>query len=195
MSRWFFTLSFIANLLISHHGFANTFKIDQDHTTVSFKVRHLFSWTHGRFNQFEGEFIYDDKNPETWRVKALIDAESVDTNVEERDEHLRGKDFFDVKKFPEIIFKSSGVEQVSQGGMKLRGMLTIHGVERLVELDVMIHGSGRDPWGNTLASFTATTVINRKDFGLTWNKVAESGGVLVGDEVMITIDVEGVLQE
>ena len=175
--------------------FAATYQIDADHSTVGFKIKHLLSHVEGRFNQFEGSFEYDPEKPESWKAQATIQAASIDTNVAPRDKHLRSADFFDVEKFPTITFESTQVTDVTPTGAKLNGLLTIHGIQKPVVLDLEIHGVIKDPWGNVKAGFTAMTKINRKDFGLTWNKALEAGQVLVGEEVAITLEVEGLLQE
>ena len=174
--------------------FAATYKIDQDHTSVSFKIRHLLSYVQGNFNQFEGSFDYEPGKPEIWKTNVVIAAASVDTNVEARDKHLRTPEFFDVEKFPKLTFISTGVTEATETGAKLSGLLTIHGVEKPVVLNLQIHGIAKDPWGNTRSAFTAHTTVNRKDFDLNWNKVVETGQLLVGEEVEITLEVEGILQ-
>ncbi len=188
-------LACCAILLLNPAVFAATYKIDTDHTTVSFKIRHILTNVQGHFRQFEGSFDYDPAKPETWKTNATIQAASIDTNVPQRDKHLRSTDFFDVEKFPTIMFKGTEVADVTPTSAKLHGLLTIHGVEKPVVLDLEIQDVVKDPWGNVIASFTATTKINRKDFGLTWNQVLEAGKVLVGDEVEITLEVAGLLQE
>jgi polyisoprenoid-binding protein YceI len=129
-------------------------------------------------------------------VTGSIDVASIDTNSDKRDEHLRGADFFDVERYPKITFESTGVKDVDAAAKtgKLEGKLTIHGVTKDVVLDVAFTGAGQDPWGNKKAGFTAETKINRKDFGLNWNQTLETGGVLVGDEIAIRIDVEANVQ-
>ena len=170
---------------------AATYKIDKDHSTVSFKIRHLFSQVRGNFREFEGTLQYDPAKPEESTAEATVKTESIDTNVPERDKHLRTADFFDAAQYPELTFKSTKFTAESESKAKLEGLLTIHGVEKPVTFDVDIHGVGKDPWGNVRAGFSATANINRKDFGLTWNKTLETGGVLVGDEVEIILEVEG----
>ena len=174
---------------------AAVYKVDLDHTTVSFKVRHLFSKVQGLFNQFEGTIDYEPGKPEVWKASGTIDAASINTNVPQRDKHLRSADFFDVEKYPTISFKSTKVTNATETNAKLECLLTIHGVEKPVTLDLEIRGVGKDPWGNTRAGFTVTTKIDRKDFGLNWNEALETGGVLVGDEVEITLEVEGIRQK
>ena len=189
-----FSILAISLLFLSRPVLAATYKVDTDHTSVSFKIRHILSYVQGHFREFEGSFDYEPGKPETWKAEGTIQAASIDTNVKERDKHLRSSDFFDAEKFPTLSFKTTGVKEVTETGAKVDGLLTLHGVEKPVVLDVEIYGIAKDPWGNTRASFTATTKINRKDFGLNWNEVLETGQVLVGEEVKITLEVEGMLQ-
>lgn len=170
---------------------AADYSVDPAHSTVSFKIRHLFSKVQGEFKTFEGSFSYDASDLTQWKTEAVIDAASIDTNTAKRDEHLRSKDFFDTANFPKITFKSTGAREGADGAVVLDGLLTIHGVELPVELNVTIHGEGTDPWGNTRLGLTAVTKINRKDFGLTWNELLESGQALVGEDVEITLEIEG----
>ena len=176
-------------------AWATTYAIDKDHTTVGFKIRHLFSKVDGVFREFEGQFEFAPGAPDTWNAQATIQAASIDTRVEERDHHLRSADFFEVEKYPTITFKSTQVTEATPTSAKLQGLLTIHGVEKPVILDVAIHREGKDPWGNMRSGFTATTTIDRKDFGLTWNKALETGQFLVGEEVDITLEVEGLAKQ
>lgn len=172
---------------------ATTFQVDPAHTTVGFSVRHLFTSVQGRFDTFTGAITFDPAAPAATRVEGSIQAKSINTNNEKRDTHLRSGDFFDVEKFPAISFKSTGVRDVNleKNSAKLDGILTIRDQSKPVVLDVAFLGRGKDPWGNDKGGFTATTTINRKDFGLAWNETLETGGVLVGDEVTITINAEG----
>lgn len=180
---------------LSSPAFAATYSVDSDHTTVGFKIRHLLSYVQGQFDQFEGTFEYDPEKPEAWKVEATVQAASIDTNVAARDKHLRSADFFDVETHPTLVFKSTQVTDVTPSGAKLHGLLTLHGVEKPVVFNLEILGVVKDPWGNTLAGFSAKTVINRKDFGLTWNQAVETGQLLVGEEVEITLEVSGILQQ
>lgn len=188
-------LIFFLSLLFSTAGLAATYRIDTDHTTVSFRIRHLLSYVQGHFREFEGSFDYEPGKPDTWKASATIQAASIDTNVKERDKHLRSKDFFDVETHPTLTFQSTGVQEAMPTSTKLEGLLTIHGIQKPVVLDVEIHGVAKDPWGNVRSGFTATTNIHRKDFGLVWNQALETGQLLVGEEVAITLEVEGILQE
>jgi len=179
----------LALLLVTNAG-ATEYKIDPEHTSVVFRVRHLFTSVEGRFDKFEGRILFDPAAPAKAVVEGAIDAATVNTNVTERDKHLRSADFFDVTKHPKITFKTTKVLEVGADETrgKLAGKLGIRGIEKDVVLDVAFLGQGKDPYGNLKAGFSATTRINRKDFGLTWNDTLETGGVLVGDDVEIRID-------
>ncbi|GIW40319.1 MAG: polyisoprenoid-binding protein [Candidatus Binatia bacterium] len=183
--------------LLAAPSAATTYKVDPDHTSVTFRVRHLFTKVQGRFDRFEGKIVFDPSEPRKARVEGWIDVASVNTNVEERDKDLRSARFFDAAKYPKIEFRSTRVLEVAKDGKhgKLEGQLTIHGVTRPVVLDVAYLGEATDPWGNKRAGFSAKTTIDRKDFGLTWNEVLETGGVLVGEEVEIEIQAEGLVEE
>ncbi len=179
-------------LAVSAH--AATYTVDVDHTSVLFKTKHLFSKVQGRFNKFQGTVDYEPGKPELWKTGGSIDVTSIDTNVPERDKHLRSADFFDAEKYPTIEFKSTAVKNATDNGAKLEGLLKIHGVEKPVTLDVTINGVGKDPWGNTRAAFSAMTKINRKDFGINWNQALDNGGLLVGEEVEIILEIEAILK-
>ncbi len=173
---------------------AAKWKVDASHTHVGFSVTHLFTSVHGRFDGFEGVIEFDPENPEATVVRGTIDARTVNTNRAKRDKHLRSADFFDVEKYPTLRFESTGVSDVSGGRGKLSGNLTIRGVTRPVVLDVRYLGQGSDPWGNVRAGFKASLTISRKDYGLNWNELLETGGLLVGDQVEIQIDIEVMLE-
>ena len=194
MRRTILAAVLLGSVWLSASAQAASYKIDPDHSTVEFTIRHLLSNVKGTFNDFSGGFTYTPDHPEQWKADATIDAASIDTRVDKRDEHLRSKDFFDVQQFPALTFQSTEVTDVTPTNAKLHGLLTIHGVQKPVVFDVAIHGVAKDPWGNTRASFTATTIINRKDFGLNWNKAVEAGQLLVGEEVLITLEIEGIEQ-
>lgn len=179
-------------LLLAPAARAATYAIDLDHSTVGFKIRHLFSNVQGQFNDFAGTIDYEPGKPETWKAEATIQAASIDTNVEKRDTHLRSKDFLEVKTFSTLTFRTTGVRDATETSAKLDGILSLHGIEKPVTLDVALHGVGKDPWGNVRAGFTGKTTVNRKDFGLTWNQTLETGQLLVGEEVEITLEVEGI---
>lgn len=170
-------------------------KLDPAHTHVEFAVRHLMiSRVKGEFTDVEGSVRVQGDDISTAKLSVSIDADSIDTRVEQRDEHLRSPDFLDVESFPKLTFESTSVERVDDEHLKVTGDLTIRDVTREVVLDVTERGRATDPWGGERAGFGATTTIDRTDFGLTWNQALETGGVLVGDEVKITLDAELVLE-
>ena len=171
---------------------AATYTVDQDHSSVQFKIKHLFSNVKGTFKTFEGTVDYEPGKPESWKTSGSIDVASIDTNEPKRDQHLQSPDFFDAAKEPKIEFHSTGVKEASATGAKLEGTLKMHGIEKPVVLDVAINGVGKDPWGNVRAAFSATTKINRKDFGMTWNQALDNGGVLLGEEVQIDLEIEAI---
>jgi polyisoprenoid-binding protein YceI len=174
---------------------AATYKIDADHSTIGFKIHHFVGKVAGRFNKFEGTFDYDQADSKAWKTQATIDAASIDTSSAKREEHLRGADFFDVKKFPTLSFVSTGITDIQGTKAKLHGNLTMHGVTKAVVLDLETLGTAKDPWGNQRASFEANGTVNRKDFGIIWNKTLETGGLMLGEDVAISLDIEGVQQK
>ena len=186
------SLAVLASLVVASSAWATTYQVDKDHSTVGFTVRHLFSNVKGTFDEFEGTFNYVPGKPEQWTVTATVKAASINTKVDKRDTHLRSKDFFEVDTYPTLTFTSTEVTEATATGGKLHGLLTIHGVAKPVVFDLQVHGEGKDPWGNVRSGVTATTRINRKDFGLAWNAPLETGGVLVGDEVEILLEAEGI---
>ncbi len=171
---------------------AARFMIDPAHSSVEFKVRHMMiAKVSGKFDRFSGEFNYDAGNPQSWTANAVIESGSINTGNADRDNHLRNEDFFDVPKHPALTFRSTSVTDVKDGKGKLNGLLTMRGVEKPVTLDLEVGGVVNDPWGNTKAGFTATGKIARKDFGMTWNKTLDAGGVALGEEVEIILQIEG----
>jgi len=168
---------------------------DQAHSSVNFTVRHMVvSKVRGRFTKWDGTLAMDETNPAGGSVEVAIDAGSIDTGVEQRDGHLKSPDFFDVAKYPTLTFRSTKVEAAGAGALRVTGDLTMHGVTRPVVLEVEYSGSAKDPWGGVRAGFSARTTIDRKDFGLTYNQLLETGGVLVGETVEIAIEAEMVKQ-
>jgi polyisoprenoid-binding protein YceI len=170
----------------------STWQIDPNHSAAQFAVRHLaISTVRGAFTKVSGTIQFDDKDIAKSSVDVTIDAASVDTRVEGRDKDLRSDHFFEVEKYPTLTFRSTKVEQVEVGKLKVTGDLTIHGVTKQVVLDVEGPTAAvKDPWGNQRAAASATTKINRQDFGVKWNAKMDNGGWVVGDDVAITIDVE-----
>jgi polyisoprenoid-binding protein YceI len=174
---------------------SNTYNIDPSHSTASFSIKHMMiAKVHGGFEKLSGKLVYDAANPSKSSVEVSIDAASVNTREPQRDAHLKSADFFDVEKYPTISFKSTRVEG-SAGDLRVIGDLTIHGVTQSVTLEVEGPSTEmKDPWGNIKIGASATTKIKRKDFGLTWNAALEAGGLLVGDDVNITLEVQFVKQ-
>jgi polyisoprenoid-binding protein YceI len=170
----------------------STWQIDPNHSAAQFAVRHLaISTVRGAFTKVSGTVQLDDKDIAKSSVDVTIDAASVDTRVADRDKDLRSERFFDVEKYPTLTFKSTRVEQTEPGKLKVTGDLTIHGVTKQVVLDVEGPTAPvKDPWGNQRAAANATTKVNRQDFGVKWNAKMDNGGLVVGDDVAITIDVE-----
>ncbi len=170
--------------------------IDDSHSLIQFTVRHMMiSKVRGRFDRFNGTITADEQNPANSSVNVQIDAASINTRDAKRDGHLTSPDFLDVASYPYITFVSKRIETLDASRGRLIGDLTIRGVTREVTLDVEYNGQARSPWGTVSAGFHASTTINRKDWGLTWNMALETGGVLVGDEVEIDIEVELIRQE
>ncbi|MGD0671959.1 MAG: YceI family protein [Candidatus Binatus sp.] len=172
---------------------ADSWQIDSSHTSVEFTVRHMMiSNVKGQFQKTTGTITANGNDPASAKIDVTIDASSVDTRVERRDAHLKSPDFLDVAKFPTITFKSTKVEAAGPNKWTMTGDLTIHGVTRPVVLDVEGSGAPIQVMGHTRAGASATAKIKRSDFGLTWNKALETGGVLVGDDIAISIDIEAV---
>src|SRR5437588_10638334 len=170
----------------------STWKIDPVHSVAEFKVKHMMiSNVKGQFTAVTGVATLDEADVAKSRVEASIDAASVNTREAQRDAHLKSADFFDVEKFPTLSFKSTRIKSIGDGELAVTGDLAIHGVTRPVTFNVEGPTSpNKDPWGNTRIGLSATARINRKDFGLTWNAALETGGILVGDEITITLDVQ-----
>lgn len=171
---------------------AGIYTLDRAHTTLEFVVRHLMiTKVRGRFTAFDGQIDLKAGSELPAAVKVSIDAASVDTREEQRDAHLRSADFFDVEKYPTLSFESTRISGTPDA-FTIDGKLTIHGVTRDVSLAASFEGRAKDPWGGVRVGYTAHTTINRKDFGLAWNAALETGGVVVGDEVRIELNVEAV---
>lgn len=168
---------------------------DPSHSSAEFAARHLMvSTVRGSFRNVTGTINFDPDNIEASSVEATINvSEMTSTGIPDRDNHLKSADFLDAEKYPTITFKSTKVEKKSDTEARVTGDLTIRGVTRPVTLNAELAGIITNPWGNKVAGFSATTVINREDFGLTWNMVVEGGGVLVGKEIKITLEVEAAL--
>lgn len=171
---------------------ASTWNIDPDHSNIGFKVRHLMvSNVKGNFVKHSGVVEINDKDITKSKVNVTIETGSINTNVQKRDEHLRSADFFDAAKFPTMTFVSRKVAKARKGALTVTGDLTLHGITKEVVLHVEpLSKESKDPWGNFRRGTSATATINRKDFGLIWNKALETGGVMIGDEVTISLEVE-----
>ncbi len=191
MRRWIGILTAAVLFSNAPAAWAVSYEIDPAHSSVEFRIRHLLSHVKGSFNEFAGSFDYEPGKPETWKAEAVIQTASIDTRVEKRDAHLRSKDFFEAETYPTVTFRGAKITHVMEKGAHLEGLLTLHGVTKPVVLDVEIHGIARDMQGKSRAGFTATTTLDRKDFGITWNKLGEAGQLL-GDSVQIAIEIEGV---
>ncbi len=172
-----------------------TYQIDPSHSSAAFTIKHMMiAKVHGGFEKLTGKFDYDPANVSKSNIDVAIDAASINTREAQRDTHLRSADFFDVEKYPAITFKSTRFEGTPDD-LKIVGDLTIHGVTKPVTLDVERPSEEmKDPWGNVKIGASATTKIKRKEFGLTWNAALEAGGLLVGDDVNITLDIQFVKQ-
>ncbi len=166
------------------------YTIDRSHSDVTFKIRHLMSKTGGEFNEFDGSFTIDWVAPERSKVEFQIDAASIDTANADRDKHLRSEDFFHVEKFPTITFTSDSIEKKSDELYHVHGTLTMRGVARKITLPVTYLGELQDPWGNTKAGFSTAITLDRKDYDIVWNKALDAGGVILGDDVEVEIDLQ-----
>ena len=186
----------VSAVALSAPTLAATWQIDPAHSNVSFSVRHMMvSNVRGEFTKVSGTVEGDEKTPAQAVITATIDATSINTREAKRDDHLKSPDFLDVAKYPTITFKSKKIEPSGAGQFKLTGDLTLHGVTREVVLDVSdVTPPIKDPMGKTRAGAHATTKVDRKDFGINWSKVMDGGGLMVGDEVAISIDVEATTQ-
>ena len=171
-----------------------TWSIDNSHSHVGFSIKHMMVATvRGQFHDYSGVMTIDPDNLANSTVTGEIAVSSIDTRDAKRDEHLKSADFFNVEAFPTITYRSTRVEKTGDDTFKVFGDLTIKDVTKEVALDIEYSGTAKDPWGNTKTGFSATGTINRKDFGLGWNAVLETGGVLVGETVKIQLDIEAVV--
>lgn len=171
-----------------------TWKIDPAHSYVEFAVKHLmFTTVKGRFSDVEGTIAVVENDPSKSSVNATIKAASIDTRTGQRDDHLRSEDFLHAERFPELTFRSTRISGDTES-FKVTGELTIRGVSREITLDASREGAGKDPWGGERVGFSATAKLDRRDYGLLWNQAIESGGVVVGNEVKISVEVQAVKQ-
>jgi len=169
---------------------ADTYTIDKGHSEAAFQVRHLVTKVRGHFNDFAGTIQVDPKNAEASSVEFTVQTASVASDNESRDKHLKSADFFDVEKYPVMTFKSSKIKKVSNERFDVTGTLELKGVKKEITLPVTFSGFVKTPWGGEVAGFETQVTLNRKDFGMVWNKALDNGGALVGDEALITINIE-----
>lgn len=166
-------------------------QLDKSHSEVHFRIRHMMiSWVGGYFTEFEGRFESSDEDFREISADLCIRVDSISTGNTNRDEHLKSIDFFDAGLYPEIRFRTDCRMEEPGEKRKLRGELTIHGVSRMVDFEMEYSGTGRDPWGNEKAGFSIYGTINRLDFGVTWNAPLETGGILIGEEVQIRVELQ-----
>lgn len=191
MRRQLASLLVAAGTLLPSLALAETYDIDSSHTAAQFSVKHLMVTTvRGQLGKVTGTVNYDPKTPDKSSVDVTIDMSGINTRDEKRDAHLKSPDFFDVAKFPTATFKSKKVTAAGKNKLKVVGDLTMHGVTKEVPLDVELSDPIKTPWGDTRVGTTATSKVNRQDFGVKWNKVMDGGGTVVSDDVAITIDAE-----
>ena len=173
--------------------FADTYNVDKNHSEATFKIRHLMSKVSGKFDDFAGSITTDGKDAAASSVQFTIKTVSIDTANENRDKDLKSANFFEVEKYPEITFKSTSIKPTAKKNVyDVTGDLTMHGVTKKVTLPVEFLGFGKDPWGGERAGFALSTTLNRKDYGINWNKALDNGGYLLGDDVDISVNIESV---
>jgi polyisoprenoid-binding protein YceI len=185
----------LAALLVSASSLfaAETFNVDRIHSEATFQVRHMMSKVSGKFDDFAGKVSADRANPAASSVEFTMKTASINTGNGDRDKDLRSANFFDADKNPEITFKSTKIVPTKKKDLyEVTGDLTMHGVTKRITIPVEFNGFGKDPWGNERAGFSLTTTINRKDYGINWNKALDNGGVLLGDDVTINVNLEAV---
>jgi polyisoprenoid-binding protein YceI len=194
MKRLLSTVSALSILGVSSIFAAPTsYLIDTAHSTVEFSVQHMvLSKTKGGFSDYTGTIVWDASNPTKSQISGAIMVNSIDTKDKKRDEHLKSKDFFDAESFPKITLTDSKIEAKKKGGYQLTGKLTIKGVTKEIVAPLIVQGPIKDPWGNDRIHFNATFSINRQDYGITWNKIMDNGGVVVGNQVNIEVDIEAI---
>ncbi|MCW9026408.1 MAG: YceI family protein, partial [Thiovulaceae bacterium] len=175
--------------LVAGSLFAGNYNVDASHSSVGFKVKHMMiSNVKGKFDKFSGSFVFDEKTKTLKSLQGEVEATSINTENAKRDNHLRSEDFFDVTNYPKLTLKITDVN-----GDSATGKLTIRGVTKVVKFELETSGVIKDPWGNTRTGLTLETKVNRQDYGLKWNDVLETGGLIVGDKVKISVELEGIL--
>ena len=171
---------------------ADVYNVDPTHSEVSFTIRHMLSNVRGRFTDFSGVINLDPAKMTSSTVSFAVKATSIDTANGDRDKHLRSADFFDVEKYPEITFKSTAITAIDKTKYKVTGDFFLHGVTKKLTLTVTFLGTAKDPWGNERGAFETGTTLDRKEYAINWNKALDNGGVLLGDEVTVSINLESV---
>jgi polyisoprenoid-binding protein YceI len=189
-----FPVFLLAALVALPAAAADTWVVDRSHAEVSFQVRHLMVKVRGHFQDFEANIQADAAKPEASSVVFTVKTASINTSNEGRDKHLRSADFFDVENHPEMTFKSSAIKATGKDTFDVAGTLTIRGISKEIVLPVTFQGFLKDPWGKEKAGFETSVTLNRKDFGMVWNKALDAGGVVLGDEVWVNITFEAVKQ-
>lgn len=170
-----------------------TWNVDTTHSSIHFSVRHMmFAKVRGRFAGWSGTLQLDLEDLRRSQIQVEIDADSIDTGVADRDNHLRSADFLNVERYPKLAFRSTRIERVGSDRFRIHGDLTLRDVTREVVLEAELGGQAKDPWGNQRVAFTAATTLDRRDFGLAWNQVLEAGGVLVGERIDVELEVQAV---
>ena len=177
-------------LLLAPVIHAETYSVDVSHSEVSFRIRHFVSKTPGKFTDYSATVELDPESLERSTVDFVVQAGSIDTDHEERDEHLRSPDFFWVERHPTLSFKSTRIRNVGGDRFEVTGVMEIRGIEKTITVPVEFFGFVEDPWGGTRAGFESTFTIDRKDYGIEWNKALDTGGVILGDEVSVTLNLE-----
>lgn len=190
MNRKLFAAFALATLVAIPSFAADTYAVDASHSEVSFQVRHLVTNVRGRFNDFNGTINLDPANLEKSSVEFRVKAASIDTANEDRDKHLRAEEFFHVEKYPEITFKSTSIKKTGKDTYAVTGDFTMRGVTKRITLPVTYLGTARDPWGNDKAGFETATTLDRKEYGIVWNAAVDNGGVILGDDVKIAVNLE-----
>ena len=184
------SLTAASALLAASSLTADTWTVDKGHSDASFQIRHMMSRVRGQFNDYAGTIVADPAKPEAATVEFTLKTASIDTASEGRDKDLRSANFFDVEKFPEITFKSTRLASTGKDKYDVTGTLSMHGVSKEVTIPVQFLGFGKDPMGNEKAGFSTDFILNRKDYGIVWNKTLDTGGALLGDEVSVSINLE-----
>lgn len=170
----------------------STYSVDVAHSSVGFVIRHLVGKVPGNFKEFSGTITGDPKDPQNASITLTIKAATINTSNEQRDKHLNSPDFFDTAKYPEITFKSTKITPKGGDQYEVAGTFTMHGVTKDIVVPVTFNGTTKDPWGNERAGFSVQMTLNRKDYGIIWNKALDTGGTLLGEDVAINVELEAV---